>query len=52
MSFGVGLLIAMAVIAPPVLWVAWWLLGDLGERAGNPRTVSGPATAQRHQPAA
>jgi hypothetical protein len=52
MSFGVGLVIAMAVIAPPILWVAWWLLGDLGERAGNPRAVSGPAIGQQHRRAA
>jgi len=43
MSFGVGLVIAMAVIAPPIMWVAWWLLADLGEKAGYPRAFSTPA---------
>ena len=43
MSFGVGLVLAMTVIAPPIIWVAWWLLADLGEKAGYPRAHSIPA---------
>jgi hypothetical protein len=38
MSFGVGLVIAMAVIAPPILWVAWWLASDIGA-AGSSATI-------------
>ena len=43
MSFGVGLVIAMAVIAPPIVWLAWWLLADIGEKAGYPSAFSSPA---------
>ena len=43
MSFGVGLVIAMAVIAPPIIWVAWWLLADFGEKSGYRRAFSNPA---------
>ena len=52
MSFGVGLAIAMAVIAPPIIWVAWWLVADLGEKAGNASALSTTAFRRERRRAA
>ncbi len=27
--------VLLIVLASPALWVAWWLLADVGERAGG-----------------
>ncbi len=27
--------VILIVLASPALWVAWWLLADVGERAGG-----------------
>ncbi len=27
--------VILIALASPVLWVAWWLLADVGERAGG-----------------
>lgn len=38
-----GLLVVLMValiLLSPILWFAWWMLADLGERAnGRPRTT-------------
>jgi hypothetical protein len=41
------------VLAFPLIWVAWWLLADLGERAAGSYTIvhSVPAAASRRQAA-
>ena len=41
------------VLASPILWVAWWLLADLGESAtGSLTTVHFVTTAESHRRAA
>jgi hypothetical protein len=41
------------VLAFPLIWVAWWLLADVGERAAGSYTTvhSVPATGSRRQAA-
>jgi hypothetical protein len=41
------------VLASPLIWVLWWLLADLGERASGSYTTvhSVPAAASRRQAA-
>ena len=41
------------VLASPLIWVAWWLLADLGERtAGSHTTVLSLPTAESRRRAA
>ncbi len=48
MYLAVGLWATIILLmASPLLWVGWWLLADLGERATNPRAVSGSAVRQQ-----
>jgi hypothetical protein len=43
MYLAVGLWASMILLmASPILWVVWWLLADLGERASNPRAGNRP----------
>ena len=36
MYLGVGIVFALIlVLASPLIWVAWWLLADLGQAAGG-----------------
>jgi hypothetical protein len=43
LSVGVVLVLVL-VFASPIIWVAWWLLADLGQRANSsharPHTVT------------
>jgi hypothetical protein len=40
MYLGVGLVMALIlVMLSPAIWVAWWLIADLGERAGSAPVV-------------
>jgi hypothetical protein len=41
------------VLASPLIWIAWWLLADLGERASGSYTTvrSGPTAGSRRQAA-
>lgn len=50
MYLAVGLWATIILLmASPLLWVAWWLLADLGERAGNPRPLRSPAIPQQRR---
>ena len=41
------------VLVSPVIWVAWWLLADLGERAtGSYRRLQSVTTPQSRRKAA
>jgi hypothetical protein len=41
------------VLASPLIWIAWWLLADLGERASGSYTTvrSVPTAGSRRQAA-
>lgn len=54
MYLGVAFVVVIIlVIASPIIWVAWWLRADLGERAsGFETTTSRGVTRRRHIPAA
>jgi len=32
-GFGVAMIVGLVALLSPVLWIGWWLLADLGERA-------------------
>jgi hypothetical protein len=32
-GFGVAVIVALVALLSPVLWIGWWFLADLGERA-------------------
>jgi hypothetical protein len=52
-GFVTAIILAIASLTPPIIWVVWWMLSDLGERAGardSAAYVSGPS--RRHLPAA
>lgn len=34
-GFGVAVIVAILALLSPVLWIGWWLLADLGERANG-----------------
>jgi hypothetical protein len=34
-GFVVAVLIALLALLLPALWIGWWILADLGERAGG-----------------
>ncbi len=41
MYLGVGVVMAMIlVLLSPAIWVAWWLLADLGRRANESPSTS------------
>ena len=43
----------IAVIGSPIVWVLWWLLADLGERAsGRDRVTYITTASKRRLPAA
>lgn len=45
--------VIILVLASPVIWVAWWLLADLGERVGRSQPAVYPmATAESRRRAA
>jgi hypothetical protein len=53
MYLAVGLWTSIILLmASPVIWVIWWLLADLGERASNRHGITGAAAPQRYRPAA
>ena len=36
MYLGVGIVFALIIVlASPLIWVAWWLLADVGEASGS-----------------
>ena len=35
-GFGVAVIVALLALLSPVLWIGWWRLADLGERANGP----------------
>lgn len=35
MDMTVAIVIAIVLAAPPILWVAWWLVSDLGAAGSN-----------------
>lgn len=41
MSFTVGIAIALLLAAPPVIWVGWWLISDIGQ-AGSTAPIRRP----------
>lgn len=51
---GVAFVVAIVLfVAPPVMWVAWWLLADLAQTANyRPATSGFEIKEQRHRPAA
>ena len=54
MYLGVVFVYAIILVsASPLIWVAWWLLADLGKRAAGSYTTvhSVPAAASRRQAA-
>ncbi len=45
MYLSVGVVLAIIlVLAPPIFWVAWWLLADLAERASGSYITVHPMT--------
>jgi hypothetical protein len=41
MYLGVGVVVAMIlIILAPAIWIAWWLLADLGQRANESPSIS------------
>lgn len=44
MYLSVGVLLAMILVAPPIVWVTWWLLADLGQKANRSHTAVHPVT--------
>jgi hypothetical protein len=54
MYLSVGVVFAIVlVLLSPVIWIAWWLLADLGSRAGGPYAPArGESTERSHRRAA
>jgi len=42
----------IVVIAPPILWVVWWLVADLSVKANGTRVTVGRPVPQQRQRAA
>jgi hypothetical protein len=34
-GFGAAIIVGLVALLSPVLWIGWWLLADLGERASG-----------------
>ena len=34
-GFGVAVIVSIVALLSPVLWIGWWFLADLGERANG-----------------
>ncbi len=35
-GFAVAVILGLLALLSPLLWIGWWLLADLGERANGP----------------
>jgi hypothetical protein len=52
-DFAVAVILAVVMVALPVIWVAWWLLADLGEgMADSAAHIVREVPVRRHRPAA
>ncbi|HEX9094653.1 MAG TPA: hypothetical protein VF990_00980 [Candidatus Dormibacteraeota bacterium] len=51
MNLSVATALAIIAAAPVVVWIAWWLLADLGERATGSYSAVHHATAPRRRAA-
>jgi hypothetical protein len=51
MDLSVAIVVAMIAAAPVVVWIAWWLLADLGESATGSYSTVHHATAARRRAA-
>ena len=45
-GFAVALILGLIALLSPVLWIAWWLLADLGERASGAYSTRYRASAE------
>lgn len=53
MKLATAVVVLVVVLAPPILWVVWWLLADLGERAnGSYRAARYTSTGEPRRRAA
>ncbi|HEX7262808.1 MAG TPA: hypothetical protein VF383_01395 [Candidatus Dormibacteraeota bacterium] len=54
MYLSVGVVAVLVLVAAsPLIWVAWWLLADLGQRAsGRDNQTTRSTTRRRYIPAA
>ena len=52
-DFAVAVILAVVMVALPVIWVAWWLLADLGEgMADSAAHIVREVPVRRHRRAA
>lgn len=49
MDLSFAIVLAMIAAAPVVVWIAWWLVADLGERASGTYRTAPHATAARRR---
>ena len=47
-GIGVAIILGLVALLLPAAWIAWWLVADLGEKAGG---VAPESTGTRFHPA-